>query len=67
MNPVSVSNGDGDRDGDNEIPHLNNGMPMTEYSASPSPGTIQSVNSLPASSSVPPTFLLPDGHPDVSI
>lgn len=67
MTPLSVSNGDGDGDGDNEVPNLNNGMPMTEYSASPSPGTTKSVNSPPASSSIPPAFLLPDGHPDVSI
>ena len=67
MTSLAVSNSDGDGDGDNEIPHLKNGMPMTEYSASPSPGITQSVNSLPASSSIPPAFLLPDGHPDVSI
>ncbi|MCJ1425319.1 threonine deaminase [Sticta canariensis] len=62
MTPLAVSNGDDD--GDKEIPHLNNGMPMTECSASPSPGLTQSVNSLPASFSIPPAFLLPDGHPD---
>ncbi|MCJ1466883.1 threonine deaminase [Pseudocyphellaria aurata] len=60
MAPVLISNSDGHT----EIPYLNNGMPLTEYSASPPLGTPPSLKSQPASSSIPPAFLLPDGHPD---
>ena len=38
-----------------------NAMPLTEYSANPTPP----VDKLPASSQVPEAFLLPDGFPDV--
>ena len=41
-----------------------NGIPLTEYSANPAgdaPGKTL------ASSSIPPEYLLPNGHPDVNI
>ena len=39
-----------------------NGMPLTEYSANPSPSPTKKTS---ASSLLPDAFLLPDGHPDV--
>ena len=47
MAPISMTNG------------VHNGMPLTEYSANPTPEKTS------ASSSVPEAFLLSDGHPDV--
>ena len=39
-----------------------NGMPLTEYSANPTQDTPMKTS---ASNSIPPEYLLPDGHPDV--
>lgn len=47
MAPIPMTNG------------VHNGMPLTEYSANPTP------KKTAASSLVPEAFLLPDGHPDV--
>ena len=50
MAPMAMPNG------------VKNGMPLTEYSASP---FSNSTEKTPASSLLPDAFLLPDGHPDV--
>ena len=57
MSAVAVSNGT-----DTIQPLHGSGMPLTEYSANPA--SVHSENSN-AAASVPPEFLLPDGHPDV--
>ena len=50
MSPISMVNG------------IQNGMPLTEYSATPDSHTLKRTR---ASSLLPETFLCPDGHPDV--
>ena len=59
MPSVSIANGNNTLDSSDS-----NGMPLTEYTAHPLPTSTAKPK---ASSSVPAAFLLPDGHPDVSI
>lgn len=63
MDSVALSNGHNVSNGhDEDQIRKSNGMPLTEYSASISPVR----EKYTMSRAVPPEYLLPDGHPDVS-